>query len=309
MPRPGFYNDNEYRAYPFVFDSTNSALPESAIVDAGIIMRIDANFNDSVHTVWLDSVVREGDVFKFEFRTDATPEPLIFTRNVNSQEWQIEYSESAAKTTAEALCPGEPVWEGFLVTGPLADLRANLPADDTLQLPPEAYQLEPATVQNLNKAYLRSVSLGNYERTRIPPCGEGDPTDVIVPKIILNKQCMAGDLKFKEGYNCVIQQIPWTNEIVIGAGGGGGTPLIGEICENGSELPLYPGEAPPAGSLFLGGGPACDELIFTINGLGGPTVTLTGGPGISVATQTSPPKITISRNTSTFKVCEPPATN
>jgi hypothetical protein len=304
MPRPGFYNDNEYRAYPFVFKPDITALPESTIVDLGVVMRIDAAFDDATHVVWLDSITREGDIFRFDFYTSSSPEPLVFFRSVDAQEWQIEYAESSAKTTGAVLCPDEPVWEGFLVTGPLGDLNKILSADDTLQFTQTDYRVEPARIQNLNKAYLRTISVGNYERVKIPACGEGSLTDTITPKIIVNKQCMAGDLKFKEGYNCQIDQVDWNNELIIGASTAGNGLTDAEICETGSELPLYAGETPPEGSQFLGGGPACDELIFTLNGAEGPNITLIGGPGISVSTQTSPPKITITRNTSTFRVCD-----
>ncbi|NDD52294.1 hypothetical protein EBZ39_00180 [bacterium] len=294
MPRPGFYNDNEYRSYPFVFKPGTPPIPDSAIVDAGVIMRIDSFFDDTRHTVWLAKLTRDSGKFYFEFRTDATDEPLVFVRSAAMQEWQIEYSESATLSP----CPNVPdaAWEGFLVTGPLKDLNEFLTADDTIFFNKNALQLEPARIQNLNKAYVRTINIGNYERPVVPECGQANPGATVIPKIILNKACMAGNIKLKEGYNCSIKQTTFANEIKIGASVGAGAPVDAELCANGSELALFPDEPLFHNSKFFSGGPACDELIFTVNGLGGPTVTLTSGNGINIATQTDPPRITISRN-------------
>lgn len=302
MPRPGFYNDNEHRAYPFVFKPGEPPFPESAIVDAGVIMRIDSNFDDKVHSVWLSKITRDTGKFYFEFKTDAADEPLVFVRDVTADEWQIEYADSQQRLPCENV--EDPVWEGFLVTGPLKDLNTALSADDTLFFDKNASQLEPARIQNLNKAYVRTINVGNYERPTVPACGQADPRATVVPDIIINKECMRGDIRFKEGYNCSIRQVTFANEIHIGASVGAGAPVDDELCANGSELALFPGELIPDNSKFFSGGPACDELIFTLNGLGGPTVTLTSGAGINISTQTDPPRITISRNTTSATGCE-----
>lgn len=294
MPRPGFYNDNEYRAYPFVFKpNAGQTMPESAVVDAGVIMRLDSNFDDKIHTVWLASITRDTGRFYFEFKTDAAPESLRFSRSAGAKEWEIEYADSDERTDCENV--DDPVWEGFLVTGPLKELNEWLSADDTVTFAKDVYQLEPARIQNLNHAYVRSVNVGNYDRIVVPGCEDKNRV-LVAPNVVLNKACMAGDLRFKEGYNCSIRQTTFANEIVIGASLGAGAPVDAELCANGSELALFPDEQLFSGSKFFSGGPACDELIFTINGLGGPAVTLTGGGGINVSTKTDPPRIVISRN-------------
>lgn len=311
MPRPGFYNDNEYRAYPFVFSAGEPRLPESTIVDAGFIMRLDAGFDDRAHTIWLASITRAGSTFTFEFRTDANTAALLFTRNAAAKEWQIEYGESAIlPPTAGTVCTdaSEPIWEGFIVTGPLADLDSIMPADGTRTFAKNEQQIEPGRIQNLKKAYLRAISVGNYERPYIPLCGSpaGEASN---PDIIINKTCMQGDIRLKEGYNCVIRQPSWTNELRIGASRGAGAPVDQELCANGSELALFENEPlfdPPGGKppKFFVNGPACDDLIFTLNGLGGPSITITGGTGVNIATQTNPPKITIARNLNSTGNCE-----
>jgi hypothetical protein len=297
MPQPGFYNDNEHRAYPFIFQPGEPTLPESAIVDAGFVMRIDSQFEESLHTVWLAQVARTGSQFTFTFRTNAHAVPLVFTCESNTTEWAILYGESASLlSTADnnVACEEntDPVWEGFIVTGPLQALAASVPANSVKTFVQDEQQIEPARIQNLNKSYVRTINVGNYERPFIPACDDNTATPV--PDVVLNKRCLIGDVKFKEGYNCVIRQPSWTNELRIGAAIGAGMQLDAALCANGSELPLFDGEI--AAGKFFTGGPACDDLIFTLNGLGGPNVTLLGGQGINIATQTNPPKITITRN-------------
>jgi hypothetical protein len=297
MPQPGFYNDNEHRAYPFIFRPGEPRLPESAVVDAGFIMRIDSQFEESLHTVWLAQVARTAMQFTFTFRTNAHATPLTFTCPSSSNEWAIVYGESAslARTADNAVSCEEnydPVWEGFIVTGPLQALAADVPVDSVKTFAQNEQQIEPARIQNLNKGYVRTINVGNYERTFIPACGDDDTAPV--PDVVLNKLCLTGDVKFKEGYNCSIRQPSWTNELRIGAAIGAGMPTDAELCANGSELPLFAGEI--ATGKFFTNGPACDDLIFTLNGLSGPNVTLLGGQGINIATQTDPPKITITRN-------------
>lgn len=303
MPRPGFYNDNEYRAYPFIFKPGTPPLPESTIVDAGVIMRLDSHFSEHVHSVWLSKITRADNKFYFELQTDAVGLPLIFTRSVDAAEWQIEYAESAQIAPCEA--SNDPAWEGFLVTGPLKDLQELLPADDTITLNKNDSQLEPARIQNLNNGYVRAINVGNYERPTVPNCGDAQPGATITPDIIVNKECMQGNLRLKEGYNCSIRQTTFSNEILISAARGAGAPVAQELCENGSELALFPDELLPPNSKFFSGGPACDELIFTLNGVGGTTVTLTSGAGINISTQTDPPRITISRNLTNSAGCTP----
>jgi hypothetical protein len=308
MPRPGFYNDNEYRAYPFIYDKTVSSLPDNVIVDAGIVMRIDSNFDGAVHSVWLASVSRAGTEFTFEFQTDATEEPLTFTC-LGDAGWQIKYAESAVQNTAPTCAnKNDPVWEGFIVVGPVQNLTAFLSDSETVTFTKTARQLEPGRIQNLCKAYLRTINLGNYERPYVPNCDEATPGVDVLPDIVINRTCMAGNLRLKEGYNCVIKQKDWRNEITISAVKGAGAEIDPAFCENGSELALFPGESLFENNVFYSRGPACSDLISSINGLPGPSITLVGGDGINIKTQADPPKITLTRNITAAGNCGPGAT-
>jgi hypothetical protein len=330
MPRPGFYNDNEYRAYPFV-DRTVEAVPTAAdlpaagntdveyvardtgaryrwtgasyepadgrallptnvILDAGFIMGLDAQYNDLTHTIWLAEINKTGSLFEIVFRTNASPEALTFTRH-DDTEWALEYSD-AAQDFANP-CADEPIWSGFLVTGPLAQFTAafeTAAVNGVWTFARNEYRIEPGRIQNLNKAYLRSISVGNYDRMRVPPCDVVGTNDN--RPIILNAACLKGDIRFKEGYNCLITQTDRANEITVtaakGAGAGEGDT---ELCVNSGEIPLNDAEQKPNDSKFYSGGPACNELISTINGIGGPNVNLIGGAGINVVVDNGAIKI------------------
>lgn len=283
MPRPGFYNDNEYRAYPFIFVAGQAdSLPNSAIVDAGVIMGLDSEFDASTHRVWLAEVRRAGDVFEFELRTDApgaADTPLVFTRDANADEWQSEYVESEPYVKDINSCAVEPAWTGFLVTGPLADLVAAFPADEARNLS-ETFVLEPGRIQSLVKSYLRSITVGNMARPEAK--SSCDETNTVTRPVIINSRCVTGNIRFKEGYNAIIAQRDSINEISVGAGRGFGIRPDGALCEAGSELPFYENETAPEGSQFLSGGPSCDELISSINGVQGPDVTIAGGTGVDI---------------------------
>lgn len=282
MPRPGFYNDNEYRAYPFIFTPNIDTLPSSAIVDCGIIMGLDSEFDGDQHKVWLKEVRRVNNVFEFEFATDAPGaenKPLVFQRAVDSDEWLTEDAESDPYVKDENSCAVEPAWSGFLVTGPLGELRETLPEDGTLTLSTD-YVLEPARVQSLVRTYLRAISLGNLSRPLAKSSCDLDPDPARY--VVINKRCVTGDIRFKEGYNAQIRQRRVANEIAISAGRNLGTQYDAAICETYGEVPFYDGEQPPAGSKFFSGGPACDELVSGINGVPGPEVNIIGGTGIEV---------------------------
>ena len=296
MPRTGFYNDNEYRAYPFIYQVPAPAeqLPTSAIVDAGIVLRLSAlPATATTYTVWLDTIVRTalGFSFTFKYSSDVAPEPgtallpLTFFRHDTADDWVIAYEESAS-----AACLEDPVWSGFLVTGPLTDLREVLAIGETVTFLSTTHVLEPARIQNLQRGYLRSISIGNYDHMRVPPCVDPpvDPPAAPVARAIVfdeSFKCLHGDIRFKEGYNCRITQTNRTNTIDVTAVYGAGAKPTDELCEHGGELPFTAEEATLPTTEFYSGGPKCSELITTINGLAGPTVTLVSGTGVDIVTE------------------------
>lgn len=322
MPQPGFYNDNEYRAYPFVYtgNSVDVLLPNSAVVDAGIILGLDA-FSTDVrdYSAWLTRVERTNAGFNFVFvyakkNGAVAAAELVFTRPDTDDTWLTIFAEST-HTGNNA----DPIWEGFLVAGPVTDLRKILAVGQTLNFVRNVHQIEPGLVQNLHNAYLRSITVANYDRTRIPACDSAAISGT--RNIIVNKAKMTGDIRLKEGYNCQITQTDRARELNITALKNAGAPVDSDLCAHGSELPLYAAE--PFGvdgteivlvgdtlttrtkqSKFYGGGPACNEVISSINGLAGSGINIIGGNGVSVTTDGS--KITVTRKDNAQTNCTTP---
>lgn len=306
MPRAGFYNDNEYREYPFVFKKTYAgpALPAAIIVDCGFIVGIDSNFNSAEDVIYLAKIKKITGTLLFEFRSTATKlaaHPIIFTQDAASNEW-AEVHAAASAVTAENFCASEPAWRGFIVTSQLRDFANTLVNGQEIVYPAPERAVEPGRIQNLVKSYLRSINVGNYDRQVISMCGNfivadynldgvnnfDDVLDFVnaagARKIIKNAECIKGNVFVEAGFNCVISQSSAANSITVSASLGANTlgPAGAELCQNGSEIKLYANEPNAPDSQFLSGGPACDEVITAINGLPAPDVKIVGGRGIRV---------------------------
>ena len=127
MPAAGWYNNNEYRDFPFLTrtmpidfepdgysSSAGSAsvalndLPHSAIVDMGVIMEINSGFQlDLGHYIYLDIIRRCGSTIQFEFRNtspDALDELLVFTRDIADDEFSIEWADSTPRAQHAFVC-------------------------------------------------------------------------------------------------------------------------------------------------------------------------------------------------------------
>lgn len=289
MPRAGFYNDNEYREYPFVFKSMYAGpdLPTAAIVDCGFIMGLDSEFDAAQHSVYLARISRTNTALIFEFRTDAPKAaefPLVFTRALTAADWESEYEESAP-VTAGVFCATEPAWSGFMVSGRVQEIAESMAAGAVVDFMVGALPqrvVEPARIQSLVKAYLRTINVANYSRVVMPECS--DAYTAVERRVVVNSGCIRGNIRLQPGFNCRIRQLDSARELQISAERGVNTsgPGAEEFCQNGSEIKLWYEEIPPAGSKFLSGGPACDEVITSINGLQAADVKIVGGSGIQV---------------------------
>lgn len=317
MARPGFLNDNLFRAYPFIPPSAvenvsssagdEDTLPTVAIVDFGAIMGLDAMFDDVSDCVYLYEIRRSGDTFTFEFRTNADaaePYVLLFARDVSDEEFAFEQVEAAPAGTSSSSassagdCGESPIWEGFLVTGNLAELAEELADGATLTFTGRQLQIEPARIQNLESSFVRSVGLANFDRTHTiatDACGGSDDGE---EPVFVYTACLDGALRLMEGFNCAIRQEDSTNTLTVSAALGAG---VGLACE---EMPIYEGEAPPEGSTLLTGGPSCTEILKTINGVGGRVIRLFGGKGVHIAPHESEAnKLVVDVDLAGFVVC------
>ena len=320
MAREGFYNENEFRDYPFLTRTEPLALtydgpgpladlPEEAIVDFGAIMEVDSEFDDAEGDyVYLHSITRDGTTLIYRFRTTAAAaaaEELVFIRDTTTDgEWASEWVEATRISDSSGSvdsvgdpCLDVPKWRGFMVSGRFEQLVTALADQETRTYGQGLWRIEPARLQSLVKTYLRSISLANTPR-RIVTLPDGCEVIEQPTTPIVHARCLQGPLAFREGYNCLIRQEDRNNAIIISGSKGNGA---GEPCE---EVPRYAGEASPDGGQFLSGGPTCGQVLKTLNGVGGRNIVLRSGPGFTVALHpTDPNTLVIDRDLGGFAAC------
>jgi len=283
--------------------------PMSTLLDFGCMVGLDAEFDSSMHVVYLHGIMRIGDRFWFDFRSDAPGllgHALIFTRTLGDVEYTTDYVEASPLSA-----PAEPLdapqgsqgllWQGFLVTGLLDDLAAVMPTDGAMTAT-TGPQVEPALVQNLGRSYVRTINLANQDRTHATPpagCPGSDDTGADYPYVIAATN-LTGDLRFREGYNVAIRQSARNNSLTFLSvqGAGAGAPC--------NEVPVYPGEQPPSDSSLLTGGPACDEVVNSINGLASNLIYLAAGLGVLITIPSDAANtLTVDMNRHDMTVCGP----
>jgi hypothetical protein len=283
-------------------------LPDSAVVDFGSIAGLDAAYDPAEHQVYLHEVRRIGTMFAFEFRSTApilVGHALVFRFDLSDDEFSTLHRESEVvdallSSSVAGTCPGGVLWEGFMTIGQLDDLADLIDSGETIDGSEMTLITETTLTRTLDHAFARSINLANGDRTRAES-PEGCPpesTSFAPGTIFVNEQCMQGDLKFKEGYNCFITQQDIPNSITIAAAVGAGEGLP---C---NEIELYEGEAD--GGLPLSGGPFCDDLIRSINGVIGPAVQFQAGQGVRIIPGDAANEICIDVDLHDMAVCVPP---
>lgn len=328
MPRPNFFNDNINRTFPFRWGTagvdtplsglpTMRQLPDDFIADCGFVMGPESGFVEGVHSVFLYKISRvSGSQVDFEFRSDAPSlinTPLIFRRDIADSLYTREFVESdipnpfpasQSLSLSESIpldeC-GEPYWSGYLVTGRLEQIAARIAVGEIITGNTGDAIVEPALIQNLDQNQLVAINIGNADRTRAlrpagcPPNEWPFPTDIIY----INSECLQGDLRLRPGYNIALSQNNRTNTIQFAAIVNAGQ---GEPCE---QVKLFPEETPPIGATndLLAGDYYCNEVLRTINGLAGPTLTLYAGTGVAITPDSNNNKLVIDVNLTDLSLC------
>lgn len=298
MARAGWLNENSWRAFPFVVGTTTLSgdveLPEATVVDAGFVFGPHSGYVEGTHSIQLTTITRAGSNITLRFATDApgcASLPMDFTfalSDANATNLEDVFDEDDETT---------PVWSGYCIVGDLDDLAVLLPADGSLT---GTCGVEPALVRSLVGRSVRSIRIANADRSRVGAlpeecdCYELIPT---YPPVHINDLVITGHVRFEPGYNCHVYQRNEQNAVVIGAGVGDGD---GEPC---AEVSLVPGETPPNSSLLLDNSPACNELVRSINGLGGPTIQIVPGAGVVTNVFPQQNKITIDINMRGLSQC------
>ena len=342
MANLAWYNDNQFRDYPFVTrtkpleltppqtgevigeavlpseSSTSSQsvgpivdLPHSAIVDFGAIMEIDSGYDEAAgHYAYLHSIERSGTTLNFRFR-NTSPESynheLLFVRDINDTEFAIEWTEAITfigDPVDPLVCPLAPKWSGFLVTGDLSELAALIPDGITVIYANGLWQIEPARLQSLTDSYLRAINIGNTPRL-VTDAAPGCESSSISSQA-------APDILIRD--TCVTGPI-WFQEgyncrirqdsgrNTITIGAGVGLGA-GEPCD---EVPLTDDETPIGNSPFLTGGPGCKQIVQSLNGVNGSDITLTAGAGYRIQPDaTNPNKLVVERALGDFALCAEP---
>lgn len=333
MARPNFFAENKHRTFPFLEDFQElrevsspslslagiydmQLLPNDAVVDFGCDLNVRSDYGPDT-TVFLAEVRRAGGFFVFEFRctsTELTDKVLLFSRKVDSDDWETEYQNHYSLAVEPSLGPcltESTSWEGYLVTGTMESLRQILPSDgDKLKGPTVQEVLdgdrtgaivEPALVRAVSASYLNSLNLANADRTRAENPEECQPLrwPFTVQPIYIRNRCLRGNIRFVEGYNMVIDQETGEegNRLTLNAVVGGGQ---GEPCE---EVSLFADDQPPRGGSLLTGGPKCTEVIRTINGVGGRVVDLLSGPGVLITSEPENHRIIIDFDMGNLALC------
>jgi hypothetical protein len=328
MARPGFYNENMNRDYPFLHLETDD-LPDSAICDFGCVMGIDSGFIAGTHSVWLAKIRSVNNLVEFLFETDApglAGQVLRFERNLTDPKYTTSYEDAVEADQAsqidcnldcdssiecvddpEETCHGTTSWYGFLVTGDLEELIDSLPCttvtcdtwiwnhcEQEYEIP-----IEPSLIQSLTDSFVRTINVANADRTRAnapEDCREYCWPFPITEHYI-RCECMVGDLRLQAGYNTCIEVDELENTVTINACLGGGE---GEPCE---EVRVTDDEDPPEGRTTLDGALRCDEVVRSINGVGRRFFEILGGQGVVVTSLPEEHKIVVDINLQTLSIC------
>ena len=206
----------------------------------------------------------------------------------------LSYRSSSALSSA-VRCDDIPDWEGYIVIGDIKAIEQILDVGEQIVNDSRDHAIEPTLIQSLNKQFLRTVNLANAPRTVVdPPDGCGSVQYSLPPdQLIVSARCIAGEVKFAEGFNCYIRLSTSENSLTFSGAVGYGA---GEPC---SEVRLSSSELSPDGGTFLSGGPSCSDLILSINGLTGKNFRLVAGRGIRIERGVEPNKLIISTRLAT----------
>lgn len=331
MARPGFYNENMNRDYPFIHLETG-VLPDAAIADFGCVMGMESGFIAGTHAVWLSKIRMINDLVEFVFTTDApglVDKELRFVREITDKRYTTSYANAIDATVPSLIdcaedcessycgddpeelapCHGDSDWYGFLVTGDLTAATSNLTCttvncgDWSWEICQRDYEVpvEPSLIQSIAGSFVRTINIANADRTRA-----NSPTDCRdycwpfpIEEHYVRCECQVGDLRLKSGYNTCIEQDALENTITINACLGGGE---GEPC---SEVKVTDEEEAPDNRTTLDGALRCDEVIRSVNGIGRRFFEILGGNGVVVTSLPDEHKIIVDINLLTLSICIP----
>ena len=285
MAELGFYNANENRAYPFqeasrvAEDGTLKDLSNAVIVDLGIMLFGDFEFDAETETPYLKSVSRSGSVITFVISSaNESIDDIEFVRTIGtSPDFAIEYVS----------VPG--VLSAYLVTGSLDSLSSGLLSGESLT---GETLFEQAIVRDHRYSRVSSVNLANEDRTRVV----GDSScpiewDFDLEDLYVIAEDLTGYVRFAGGANCEVLQDSGSNSVQFRGevGVGAGIPC--------GEVKVFPEETAPQNRTLLDGSLSCHEVITSINGISLRNIPIVAGPGVSVTTDPEKHTVTVTIGT------------
>lgn len=315
MPSVNWFNENSHRAFPFRKRTvgvdtpatgavTMRQLPSEWIVDLGFTLGTEIEFREDLHHIYLQRVYRNHDQVFFTFESDCPDlagEHLTFMFDLDGSEYVTSYVDGdAASGDCEV-----PHWSGYMVSGNLASVVERLDqvldqetGDQIVRTTGDAL-VETALVRPLS--YLLDINLANTDRTRATS-PDGCPALTWPHEtgiVFVNARCLQGDLRWRPGYNCGITQNTTEGSLTIIARE---DSVEGPPCV---EVPLFAEESPPDGATneLFSGGPLCNETLRSINGLGGPLLTLKAGTGVSIVPDPDNHRVAVDVNMLGLAVC------
>lgn len=312
MSHPNWLNENRNRAFPFLHGTVNlqpsatlGVIPNDVVADAGFLIGPGGRFDHGTDKVFLARVRRDSDIFYFDFETDA-PEMvgviLTFVRPIAAERYVTSYADSygdAQPILQDDFFPllwgddeddiliwsgGEefsacdrPLWSGYLITGDLSFLIDLLPDNgEMVERDVSELIIEPALIQSIAGAFVKSINLANEDRTRVDAAQ--DCAVIVWPfetgVIFQGPRCLTGTILLMPGFNASLRQDSFNQVITLTAAAGGGE---GQPCE---EVEVTNDESLVDG--LLSGGPSCDEVLRSINGTGGRILRILAGTGVEM---------------------------
>jgi hypothetical protein len=308
-----FYSTNTLREYPFVETSTISDdfnFPDKCIVDFQCQMFGDHRYNLATDSVYLYSAVVTDGVACLTFLT--TSEGLEnwaikFYRSETDDEYTTDFEQAVFIGGGDP--PELPIrFEGYLTTGDIAALFAFCETHENLFTNEIAGKLVvlPSNVRVFggeSKAtgpFVHSFRLANSNRSRWnPPTGCGDIVPWASGKTLYPGVFFDGNIKFTEGFNCLIREDEAGRSIIFGAGIGLG------MGQPDVDIKLFPDEQLGDGSIFYSGGPACSEIIQSINGVSSEIIQLAESPGVRITSSVQDHTVYVDFDISAVGLCEP----
>jgi hypothetical protein len=328
VSRPGFFDENQNRSYPFQVGSvgvnvpasgpvTMLQLPDAFVVDCGFTVSFSETFDPAAHDVFLYAVRRTGQsTAQFEFRCSdpsLSPYPLIFERSGDDKfvtyyhDGVLPYSD-ANSDSGDDLFPsynacGWPFWYGYAVFGPFSVVADRLAVGEEIVRTTNTQSIVlPSLVVNSSGSRITSINVANKDRTRSrvsTGCNEyvwSFPTG----QTYVRSQCLGGNVGIVAGYNMSLNQVGRGSNLAMAPTVNAG---LGQPC---GEIKLFDSETGPTGHSngTLSGDLLCNEVFRTVNGLGGPAATLIPGQGVSIVGNPNTNTVVIDVNLNSLAICD-----